>query len=230
MNDATTRFQRLTAVLGVPTAIVMVGAALLKGKSPNGGASSREVVSFFTANHTALLVDGVLSLLAVPLLLLFVAGLRSRATASGASQAAASLLMGATAVLVTVLAVQTAVFQATVQHVVGRGDAPTVQLANDVNWMLYAALGIGITAVLIGLTAFAAVTGLLPRWAAWLSGAVALLALVGSCAHVYDDTGSAGIFGLMAWIGIAVWILAVSVVLMGRNTQAAASRRVAASV
>jgi len=230
MNDGTTRFQRITALLGIPTAAVMVLAAALKGKAPSGGASYADVASFFTAHHTALLVDGVLSLLTMPLLLLVVAGLRSRSTASGAAHGAGSLLMGSAAVLVTVLAVQTGLFEATVQHVIGRADASTARLLSDVSWMLYAALGIATASLLIAFTAVAATTQSLPRWSAWMSGVLGVLALVASCASVYDDTSGVGVLGLVAWLGAAAWIAIVSVTLLGRSAEARATGGAVAAV
>jgi hypothetical protein len=216
----TSRFQRVSAVLGIPAAVLLALAALLKGRPPTGGASTTDVSAFFTAHHTALLVDGVVSLLAIPVLLVFFAGLRSRVAAAGAGQAAASLLLASGTLLVAVLAVQTAVFETAVQHVAVRGDAAPLRLVSDLNWMLYAAIGIGTAAVLVAATSLATTTDVLPRWTAYLSGILAVFAAVGSGGTMYDDTSSIGVLGLVAFLGMAVWVLLASTLLLAGGDDA----------
>jgi hypothetical protein len=214
-----TLVERAAALAGIAAAALWVATAVAAPKPPNADAALSDITSYFSSHHDALLLDGVVALLTVPLLVLFVAGLRARvARSEGAGSAAATAVAVGGAATIAGLGLQAVVFAALSQRVAALGSGDVVRAVYDLNWMTYALVGATAGAFLVTAAIAGMVTVALPRWTSGLAGVLGTLSLVGACATIWSDTSPLGVVGFAgARIGLFVWVLIVAVVMLRRG-------------
>ena len=214
--------RRWTGVVGFVWVVVQViGIALflVAGNPPDFG-DAKKFAGWINTNSNLLMWDAFLTGIAtLPLLGLFV-GVRSIVRSAGEGwEWAATLFYGAGTVTVAVLLVGSAA-EATAAFVSGSGTEPTtVRTAWAATQMILTFVYFP-SVVVIGIVGYAAYrTGILPRWLAWLSGAVSVLELIAGLT-IFGGTGSNGPIGLLPIIlgafPVFVWVVALSSVLVRR--------------
>jgi hypothetical protein len=212
----------VTGVVGLVWVFVQVVAIVLflvAGSPPDFG-DAKKFTGWINTNSGLLMWDAFLTGLAtLPLLGLFV-GVRSIIRSAGEKwDWAATLFYGAGTVTIAVLIIGAAA-EATAAFVSGSGTEPTTVRA------AWAATEILLTFVyfpsvlvtgVVGYVAYQ--TAVLPRWVAWLSGAVSVLQLIAGLT-IFGGPGSNGPIGLLPIIlgalPVFVWAAALSTVLVVR--------------
>lgn len=196
---------RSTGILGAAFAILFVGIMARTGDTPEATAPAADVMAFYN-DHASQFRVGAWALVAAAVVLLFFgAGLRDAlrgddATAGerlpsvaygGAIVAAVSLAMFAMSGSALVVAADS-----------GNADVVTALNILDSRTFLLAMVGLSALMLAAGLGALRMAT--LPRWLAWTSVVLGLLA-------------PAGPGGFVAFFAFPFWILAVGVVLARRH-------------
>jgi hypothetical protein len=208
--------ERVAALAGIAAAVLWVATAVATPKPPNAEAPLGEITAYFSNHRDALLLDGVVAMLTIPLLVLFVAGLRARiARADGTGSGAATAVLAGGVVTIAGLGLQAVVFAALSQRIAALGSGDVVRAVYDLNWLTYALVGAAAGAFMVAAAAAGLVTGALPRWIAGLAGALGTLSLIGACATVWSDTSPLGVLGFAgARVGLFVWIVIVAAVML----------------
>jgi hypothetical protein len=198
---------RAGAATGLAAAVLYVAGALLPGSAPAPDAATSQVIAFFADKRDSLLTGFSLELLAVGLLLCFLGYLR--AVISGAhpsSTAAATSMVAAWVVTVTVVAAGTLPAMAIVWRGAPGADPALTRFAYDIQ--ILATYAITSTAALVSIAAPCVViwrTGVLPRWLSVLGAAEIAV-------NVVELTGLASRHGPLAGgyafgIGPLLWVV-----------------------
>lgn len=211
------RMERVAGVGGIAGLLLIVGANVGLGGTPAADAAPAEVLAFFTAQRTPLLVGVVLFALGYVLLLTLGAAIRQRLRAAGDTSGMPDLAFGAslwTIVIGTVgqLAVGAAAFRAP------ELDAATAQTMSDVATLSFTVIGAAFAGFIGAASISAGATRAWPRWLTWV-GAVAAVLNLAKLFTLFATTGPLAPEGLLtfaALISIWVWTIAVGVVLVVR--------------
>ena len=211
------RWARLAPVTGIAAVVLwVVGAVILFSDEPGSGASPEEIAAHFAENDGRLLLGAFLFMLGVAFFLWFVGTLRAVvARAEGGVGRVAGIVQAggvATAAMLFGLVAPTAAGALQVQNE-DRDPSPQAAdaLANLGDGFFVAAEVASI--VLVAATAVAVLrSGVLPRWAAWVSLLLAVWLVIGPI----------GWLGLL--FGLPAWTLLVSVLLWMREEPVAAAR------
>jgi hypothetical protein len=203
------RFVPLSGVLGV---LLLFAAFAVAGSTPNGKASVATIVSFYAEHRTAETVSGVLLSLGALAFLIFSAtfAARLRNTETGGHGVSELCLAGAVVLVVglTVYAGLSVAIADEVGHVQGSALQGLNVLADDAVFVFL--ITVGTSAFLLG-AASAVLTGsLLPRWLGWLAVVLAVIGVIPS--HVLG--GTLDHVGFAAFIGLGVWTVIVSIILV----------------
>jgi hypothetical protein len=213
--------RRWTGVVGFVWVVVQVVGIVMflaAGNPPDFG-DAKKFTGWISSNSGALMMDAFLTALGtIPLLGLFV-GVRSIIRSAGDTwEWAATLFYGSGTVLIAV-GIAGAAAEATSAFVSGSGTEPTAVRAAWAGTEILLTFIYFPSALATGLAGYVAYrTAILPRWFAWLSGAVTVLQL-GAGLSVFGGTGSNGPIGLLPIIlgalPIFVWVVALSSILVG---------------
>ena len=212
----TRSWERWSPAAGIAFVALWIVTLAITSGSPDTGDSDSKILSYYAdSGHRARDLAGLFLVLAACLFFLwFLAALRSRlATAEGGVGRLATAAFGAGVASTTLwfAAVATFVAPSGARSDTSRFqlDPDTWRLLNDFGYTLWFG-GTTIAAVTVVATAILALrTGLLPRWLAWLSFAVAATLLV---AFVFIP--------ILIFLG---WVLIVSIVLVWRRAPEAAA-------
>lgn len=182
------RGRDLAALTGVAFAVLAVGGNLLQGAVPKAHEDPSEAVSFYLGEPTRISIGMVAALLGVVVLLWFLGVLRDRLLAEeqGAGRLAHTAFAGGivgSALLAAGLAVNAAgALRARSLDAISEDVAVVFFDGSFILMGLAAATGFAATMLATGVLARR--TGMLPRWAAWLSIAFAIPGLVAPVAWV----------------------------------------------
>jgi hypothetical protein len=219
MNSWTWR--RWTAVLGfVYVAIQVAGLVLfLVAGNPPDFANAKLYAGWISTNSGLFMGDAFLTLVASSVLIALFTGVRSIIRGAGEDwEWAGTLFFGAGLVTIAITVIGAA-FEATAAFVSGAGTEPTIVRATwAAAWMALTFLYLP-AAFLFGTTSYVILrAAVLPHWLGWLSAVAAILDVLASLT-VFGGTGNNGPVGLLPLIvgftPVVVWVVAVSVVLLG---------------
>jgi hypothetical protein len=199
--------QQKAAAGGILAMVLLIVGYLLPGQPPKYNASATSVASWFADNHRAVLIGLILTGLAVPLYVWFLANLAVAFREAG--QPGLGLLAAGGGLLVAAAASIADALTEAVAHGQRSGLADdTVRGLYHVSLFAYQRLSFA--GVAFGLAvAFAAMRGLLPGWVKWV-GLVQALALVLTgvsikSAGFFSPTGGMALIGYLAYfVGTAV--------------------------
>ena len=205
-------WERWGAASGL-VALVFAGAAVgFERSTPDPDPSAAEIVEFYVANRSALLVQSLLFVLSAGLFLWFVAGLRSHlARAEGHTDRVSSIVYAAGIVWVTVnLAVQAP--QIALARAAEDGLDPGVtEVVNDVGLALATIADVPVAVLVAGVGVLSLRAAIFPVWVGWLSMAVAALHVV-AWFGVTADGGPLAPGGWVTFVvypAFVVWLVAV---------------------
>jgi hypothetical protein len=178
MSDQRLFTRRVTGLTGLGVAVLFgVGNALWVFEQPDAGASTREIVAFYTDTSTWIIVGGSLSLFASALLIFFASGVRAILREHEGDDLLATAAFGGALLLVA------AGLGAETLNMVGAWRADDGQLTPELGRSLFeisyvlgyngAGVGIGILVLAIAAVALRA-RALMPRWLAILLFVVGL--------------------------------------------------------
>jgi hypothetical protein len=212
------RFWPRLGSLGIVFAVMLVAANVLIGNGPGTNASGASLIRYYHA-HKAAEVAGVFAVaVGVVAFSFFVASLRERLGRTEDGSRLSSVVTAGGAIyavgLLFMAALQIALIDAANNHMAGTAQTLNV-LGNDL-WVPVVA-GLSVVALATGITALRGAA--LPKWLAWVSVALGVLALSGP-------------IGGIAFLLAPVWTLVTGIVLMldsSRNPTPAASPAVAFS-
>jgi hypothetical protein len=219
MNGWTWR--RGTAVVGfVYVAIQVAGLILfLVAGNPPDFANAKLYAGWISTNSGLFMGDAFLTLVATSVLIVLFTGVRSIIRGAGEDWEWAGALFFGAGLVTVAISVIGAAFEATAAFISGSGTEPTIVRATWAGaWMALTFLYLP-AAMVFATAAYAVLrTAILPRWLGWLSAVAAVLDVLASLT-VFGGTGNNGPVGLLPLIvgftPVVVWVVAVSVVLLG---------------
>lgn len=210
-TDATTepsRLDRWAPLAGVVFALVFVIGFLIGSDTPEFDASGTEVIDHY--GDTGRVYVGIVAAQVAAVALVFFAGaLRARQRAAGQDWLATTAFGGC-----VVLAVGLGVFGMTQFALLSAADLGRPEVAQALNVVdndnfLPALIGVTVTLLATGLHAL--VSRSLPRWLAWTSLVLGVVAL-------------AAPIGFVALVLFPLWVLMLAVVMLRRPARGAAGR------
>jgi hypothetical protein len=197
---------RLGALTGVGFVVFLILSFAVAGEPPGQDDSAQEIVDFYTDNDDQVWIGVSLSMIAATFLVLFggYLGKVLRAAEGEGHMLSSVVLAGAT--IVAVGAAFDATLSVALVETVDDIDPVGVQTLNALWNNDYIPIGLG--ALILGLSAGLSIVrhGALPKWLGWVAIAFAVIAVT--------PIGFAGV------IGIALWIIVVSIMLALRADSA----------
>jgi len=194
------RFWSRLGILGGVYAVLFVVVNVLFGSQPGTGATAATVVTFYDAHRTAQTAGVFVVIVAVVVLAFFLASLRRTLAGNGDGRHLANVVTAGGAVysvgLVSMATLTMALVDAAHHHLSGATQSLNV-LSNDM-WILVVP-GLAILALGTGVAALRTAT--LPKWLAWASVALGVLALAGPA-------------GGIAFLVAPLWALVTGIVIL----------------
>lgn len=191
--------------LGGLVAVVAFVAVFL-ATSGDTGETPEEVIAYAADHETDVTLQGVMGLVALPLLLWFVSGLYARARRWQSQTAPALVLAGGTG-FALLLFVAVTIWAAPLVDFPGDADptaaANAYLLIDDIGWVTLGGAGICFAVMALAASVAALRAGAVPTWLGWLGAIVGVL----SAATIV-------FFGLFAWL---LWLLVVSILMLVRR-------------
>lgn len=196
----------LAPLTGAAFLVVAIAAFAIGGEPPDAEHSAEEIVSHYVDNKDSVIFGAVLATLASTLLVFF--GATLSATLRAADRApgilSAAVLVGASIMAVGLAIDSTILFAlAEAAEDIEPGSVQALQALWD-NDFLPIAMGTLVFLLSSGLAIIR--TGALPKWIGWVAIVLAVIALTP--------------IGFVAFIGSAIWVLVVSVMLTMRARSA----------
>jgi len=187
-------------------ALVIIGLSIA-GEPPDAKSSPEEIVNYYVANTDSVRISALLGAVAGLLFIFFANHLRRVLNAAGDAPLSATVLVGASVMAVGV-AIDSTILLAIAETAddIEATSVQTLQALWD-NDFLPIALGLLVFLISAGVSILR--TGALPRWLGWVALALAVLGFTP--------------IGFAAFVGSAIWILVVSVMLALRARRAPAS-------
>jgi hypothetical protein len=195
--------QRNAAAGGILAMVLLVVGYFMTGSPPKFGASANSIWNFYHDHHGTMLVGMILTGIAIPLYIWFVAYL---AAAIGGGQGAAIALGG---LLVAACAATGDVLNIVIVKAVNLSDNPgAVRVVYQASTLAYTRLFWAGLAVSIPL-AFAVLRGALKPWVAWVAAVQAVLYVLGGLSlktnGFFSPSGGMALIAFLAFfIGTAV--------------------------
>lgn len=212
-----TNWQRLGAASGI-LFVVLTIATFFTPSTPEADEASAEIARTIASDRTAHLVNFYVSGIAWILFLVFVTALwgvlRRAETLSGASTLA---LLGGLAIYAGVLVEQSA-FLALVNAADAGREPVAVRALFELEEVVLVPLRFAIAAFFAGIALSAIPTSALPRWLGWAAAALAALLVVGLLGVFSADEQEGPLIPILVLgrLGMLLWILATSIVLLRR--------------
>jgi hypothetical protein len=220
LATADAKGRRLDAATGIVAMALFVVGFLLPGAPPKADDPVPKITTFFVDHRSDILAGDALLALGAVFFLWWLGSLRSylRAGEGGEGRLSAAAFGGG--VLGTSLTIAgAAVLSGIVFKVAKLGDPLLNRAMFDVAGNLFATAGVGFAVLLGAAACSAARSGALPAWAYWL-GTLAALAQLVSVAAIFASSGflaGGGAIAPIAFFLAAIWVVAVSVLMMQRN-------------
>ena len=202
--------KRLLPLNGLLAVVLIAAGLIAAGNAPKGTSSVAKVVAFYDKHTAALTTSGVLLSLGTLSLLVFAATFAERVWSVPGGVALCLLGAGVLAVGLTTLAGLSVAMADVVGHVNGSALQGLNVLADDAVFVFL--ITIGTSAFLLGGAAAVFATSVLPRWLGWWAVVFAVVGAIPS--HVFG--GTLDHIGLLAFAGLGVWSVIVSVMLAAR--------------
>jgi hypothetical protein len=196
--------------------VLIVAGFLLPGAPPKADDPATEFTSFLVDKRGAILAGTVLIGLGAAALLLFFSALRGLLDVGGRGSGLARVSFAAGVVTATINLIGTAVFAGGAFEVAGLGDDVLNRALLDTATEIFAMAGFPVALFFFAAAASASMSGALPRWAVPTGYVVGALQLVSTIA-IFASSGffaAGGAFAPLAFLIAAIWIIAVSVVMM----------------
>ena len=214
MNDA--NYRRLGAMAGIAAMVLIVVGFFLPGAPPKADDPVTEFTDFLVDKRGALLAGTMLIGLGAALLLTFFSALRDQLAVGGRGNAFAREAFGAGIVTVTINLIGTAILAGAAFEVGGLGDDVLNRALVDIAAEVFTMAGFAVAVFFFAAAAAVSQSGGLPRWTVPTGYAVGVIQLVSTVA-VFAGSGffaAGGAFAPLAFLIAAIWIIAVSVVMM----------------
>jgi hypothetical protein len=171
------------------------------------GNTPEEVIAYADEHGTDVTVQGIVVLVAMPLLLWFFAGLYARVRRWQSQTAPALVLAGGTGFTLLLFMANT-IWAAPLIDFPGDADptaaANSYLLIDDIGWVTLGGAGICFAVMAIAVSVAALRESVVPTWLGWLGALVGLIA-----------AATIAFVGLFAWLA---WLLVVSILLLTRRT------------
>jgi hypothetical protein len=192
--------KRFAPLTGVAFFALLLVSALITGNSPDGKASGEKVLSYYEAHRTSTEVSGLLTVIAVFVGLVFYGLLRDHLRRHEASRGLTATAFGG-AVLFGASGALSAGLDWALTDAPSHTSTSAAQALNLVDEDVTYGLMLAGLAVLFFCFGLAIVGGrLLPVWLGWVALPLALVALIPPV-------------GFVAFFGVALWTLVVSIAL-----------------
>ena len=217
MADET--WESLAWVAGVAAVVLFIVATYIAGSPPGPHDSVVKVFNYVHNNGTAIKWGGYLVAFGIFLLIFWVAALANaaRRALNGPNGLVTVIVVGATVALGLEL-VATAVANVEVLRI-GELGAGGVHFFFALNYVLGAVGLFGTAALVLGVSLVVLQTGFLPRWLG-PAGLVLTVALLVAGAGVATLGNTVGVISLVSFLAWAVWVVAISVLMLVRSTAA----------
>ena len=201
------RFHRLFPIAGILSALLLGAAILVPGSVPQVEKSNHaEVVSFYHDHATSIMVANIpLALLSAFFLAALLVELRAtlRSGEAGESTYSSMVAFGGTLLVmgIAVMGMVTAAAAGAAEAGLSDDSLLTAAIVADYAWMPWL-VGSALTLLATGIGGLRTAT--LPKWIAWVSVVMGGLCLT-------------GVGGILVFMLMPLWILAISVVLLRRQ-------------
>ncbi len=202
--------RRLVLFSGVVAVVLIAAGFVVSGNAPKGTSSVAKVVAFYSKHTASQTTSGVLLSLGALFFLVFAATFAARVRSAPGSASLCLVGAGVLVVGLTTLAGLSVAMADVVGHATGSALQALNVLADDAVFLFL--ITIGTSAFLLGAAAAVFVTSLLPRWLGWWAVVFAVVGVIPS--HVLG--GTLDHIGLLAFAGLGVWSVIVSVMLAAR--------------
>jgi hypothetical protein len=210
-----THARRWSIASGILVVVLLVASFMALGASPGEGAPPDAVMRSYADHRSGHLLAGYLTLLAVMVFLVFIAGLRAavRTGASSEEEAAATLgfAAGIAFVPLTIIGYGADIVLASSA---AAGNPLVFEAVRDIEG---AAIGISDLPLAVSLAAFSIAmltTHSLPRWLGWFGFLPAAALFAGSFAPLAAPLGGIGFLGFLLFL---LWSLAAGIVALWRG-------------
>ena len=220
-----TRWQQLGATSGI-LFVVLTFATFFTPSTPDADKPAAEIARTIADDRNAHIVNFYVSGLAWLLFLVFVALIWDvLRTSEGGSRASVLALLGGVAVYAGVLVEQSA-FLALVNAADAGREPVAVRALYELEEVVLVPLRFAVAAFFLGIALAAIPTGALPRWLGWMAAALAALLVVGLLGvfGANEEDGPLVPILVLGRLGVLLWILAASTVLLRRSRPAQPSR------
>jgi hypothetical protein len=220
MTVADARGRRLDAATGI-VAMVIVGVGFLfPGAPPTADDNILKINNFLTDNRDQILAGNALIALGTVFLLWWLGSLRSylRAGEGGEGRLSVAAFGGGVLGIALTLA-GAAIFSGLVFKTAAVGNAAVNRAFFDVGGDFFAIAGVGFTVLIGAASCSAARSGALPPWVYWFGTATAVVQLLG-VTSLFASSGffaAGGAIGFLGFLTAAVWVIAVSVLMIQRD-------------
>lgn len=210
--------QRLAAFGGIGFVILAVVGAFLPTQPPAFDAGVSKIRQYFVDHQTALDVSNLLTAAAVVLVFAFIGGLRIRiAREEGEGGYLASVFFGAALVTIAMALVGIFLTAAMTQRIAGLADDNLVRAGFEITYLVVFGGAAFTTAVLLVAGSSAILrTSMFAPWVGWLGMVGAVVNLVGGGAIMVQATSGLAVLALIGFLLLAIWIAALSVVILVR--------------
>ncbi len=208
-------WERLSAVSGLAALAVAGVAVVFERSTPDPDPSAAEVVEFYVANRSALLVQSLLFVLSAGIFLWFVAGLRGRlARAEGHTERVSSIVYGAGIAWIVVNLVVQAPQIALARAAADGLDPMVAVVVNDIGVTLATIAAVPVVVMVAGVGVLSLRSGVFPAWVGWFSMGTAALHLV-AWIGVLADSGPLAPGGWVTFVVYPVFVVWLGSVAVG---------------
>jgi hypothetical protein len=201
------RWERFAPLTGVVFFILIAVTFALSSDTPDANDSTSDVVSFWSAHDSRLIVASLLGTLAVIFLVWFGASLRSALVRAEAGEGRLSMLAFAGILVIAITGGIGSSLQFAVADSVGDVPAGVTQALSVLSSDFFLPFLAGVALLMFASGLCVLRFGGLPRWLGWAAIVIGIAAV-------------AGPVGFVGFIASLVWVLVVSVTLYIRGAQA----------
>jgi hypothetical protein len=195
------RKEALVPLTGIAFLVIVIVGFTVGGDPPDADSGADEIVDFYLDNKDSVQFGAVLTALAGVLLVFFANHLRRLFAEAGSATVSATVLVGGAIVAIGAAFDATVIFAtAEAAEDIEPASVQTLQALWDNDWIPIA-MGVLVFLISVGIATLR--TGALPVWLGWAALALAVVGLTP--------------IGFVAFIGTALWIAIVSVMLTMRS-------------
>jgi hypothetical protein len=195
------RKEALVPLTGIAFLVIVIVGFAVGGEPPDAGSGADEIVDFYLDNKDSVQFGAVLTALAGVLLVFFTNHLRRLFAEAGSATVSATVLVGGAIVAIGAAFDATLIFAtAEAAEDIEPASVQTLQALWDNDWIPIA-MGVLVFLISVGIATLR--TGALPVWLGWVALALAVVGLTP--------------IGFAAFLGAALWIAVVSILLALRG-------------